>query len=441
MIKDSILASIITLFLLIPMAFIGCSGGGGSDGTTESTGSASVQVLPSVYDFGIVTTGNSPAPLEVEIQNNGSATLNVSSIALLDTTNFDLYLDRGSNPCNTASPSIGPGGNCTVEVEFDPPPGPPASFLTNLRIRSNDPNDSSLNVPLMADQEAVDTLNVRINQVESDEVCPGPEVTAYVSVTDQGGYPVTGLTAADFTITETGGYGGLPNVPISYVAGAASLSVALVLDYSGSITDVQDNVDDMEESAADFVDQLGAGDEAEIIKFADDWAVVQSWQPGTVAGKDLLEAAIYAPYNNGRETDLYDAVVKAVDDTALRSKDRRAVIVITDGKDTQPGSALADVINDANTKGVPIFAVGLGDINLTILEQMADGTGGQVYESTTSDNLRTIYQQLAAVLFQDSYILTYPSGLGAGVTANLTIEATYSPGITGNDTKGITSCP
>jgi hypothetical protein len=439
MIKDSILASIITLFLLIPMAFIGCSGGGGSDGTTESTGSASVQVLPSVYDFGIVTTGNSPAPLEVEIQNNGSATLNVSSIALLDTTNFDLYLDRGSNPCNTASPSIARGGNCTVEVEFDPPPGPPDSFLTNLRIRSNDPSNSSLNVPLLADQEAVDTLNVRINQVETN--CPGTAFTAYVSVTDQGNYPVTGLTSTtDWTITEAGGYDGPPNNPIIYVANNATLSVALVMDYSGSITNVQDAVDDMEESAADFVDQLGVGDEAEIIKFADDWDVEQSWQPGTDDGKNFLKAAIYAPYNNGQETDLYDAVYEAIDRVAARSKARRAVIVITDGDDTQPGYNLADVISYGNTQGVPVFAVGLGNVNLTILEQMADGTGGQVYESTTSDNLRTIYQQLAAVLFQDSYILTYTSGLGAGVTADLTIGAT-SGALTGNNTKEIMSCP
>ncbi|MCJ7541180.1 MAG: hypothetical protein MUO88_16130 [Desulfobacterales bacterium] len=61
MIKDKILASIVTLFLLIPMAFLGCSGGSGSDETAPS-GTASIQVLPAAYDFGIVTTDNSPAP-------------------------------------------------------------------------------------------------------------------------------------------------------------------------------------------------------------------------------------------------------------------------------------------------------------------------------------------------------------------------------------------
>jgi hypothetical protein len=71
---------------------------------------------------------------------------------------------------------------------------------------------------------------------------------------------------------------------------------------------------------------------------------------------------------------------------------------------------------------------------------MADDTGGKYYEAATSDNLRTIYQQLGDVLFQDSYILTYTSGLGAGNTANLKIEATFQT-IVGDDTKSITSCP
>jgi hypothetical protein len=72
---------------------------------------------------------------------------------------------------------------------------------------------------------------------------------------------------------------------------------------------------------------------------------------------------------------------------------------------------------------------------------MANDTGGTFFEATTSDNPRTIYEQLANVLFQDSYILTYDSNLVAGLTGNLTIEATYSPTIKGDDTKAITACP
>jgi Ca-activated chloride channel family protein len=366
----------------------------------------------------------------------------VENIFLSDSSNFSLDLTAGSISCGQNFPTIiAAGESCNAEVTFNPDPKlDDAELGANLTISSNDPVAPTIPVSLSGRVEPIKALTVRINQVET---CPGPVVTAYVSVTDQGGYPVTGLTAADFMITEEGGYMGLPNDPIYYVGNTATLSVALVMDYSGSITDVQDNVDDMEESAADFVDQLGDNDEAEIIKFADDFDVVQSWQPGSVLGKNILKTAIYAPYDNGRETDLYDAVVQAVADAAARSKQRRAVIVISDGVNDGflTNYDLADVINDANDKGVPIFAIGLGqDLNPDILRQMADDTGGHYYESATSDNLRTIYQQLSDVLFKDSYILTYTSGLGDDVTADLTIEATFQT-IVGDDTKSITSCP
>jgi Ca-activated chloride channel family protein len=436
MIKSKWFQFIIILFLLLPIAFLGCSGG--SDDAAAPVPSPSIKVLPSSYNFGIVTAGSSPAPLEVEIANNGSLGLTVSSIVLSDTINFDLDLSGGSNPCNKTSPTIAAGGKCTAEVDFLPQAT--ASFNANLTIRSNASNNSALNVPLSGSQEEISAIDVRINQVEA---CPGPVVTAYVSVTDQGGYPVTTLTKNDFSVTEDATLIVGAPTSTSFVSNTATISVALVMDYSGSISFVQDNVDDMEEAAANFVDQMGAGDEVEIIKFDKEFKVVQAF----TSNKALLTAAIYNPWDfTPGGTRLYDAVVEAVDDTALRLKNRKAVIVITDGVDDDlSGNQLSDndlndVINDANNNGVPIFTVGLGQADGAMLTQMADDTGGQFFDSTTSDNLRTIYQQLADVLFHDQYILTYTSGLGAGVTADLTIEATLLA-IVGNNTKEITSCP
>ncbi len=447
MIRNSMMAFIVILLLMLPIAFLGCHWGGDYEEPTPSPSpspSPSIQVLPSSYNFGTVTQGNSPAPLEVEISNEGSAVLNVSDIELTDTNNYALDLNGGSNPCNSAAPTIATGDNCTGEIDFLPQST--ASFNANLGITSNDPDTPTVNVPLSGSQEEITELNVRINQVETN--CPGTVFTAYVSVTDQGGYPVTTLIKDDFLVTEDGVNLGAPTTD-SFVSNIATISVALLMDYSGSITSIQDAVDDMEESAASFIDQLSTNDEAEIIKFADGVDVVQSWQPGTVAGKDLLEGAIYAPYDNGNgETDLYDAVVKAVDDiVAFSSKDRKAVIVITDGKNdaflSDNPDLYADVIDHAKDNGVPIFAVGLGNVNLSILQDMANLTGGQLHEATSSDNLRTVYQQLADVLFHDQYILTYFSGLGAGTTGNLTIKATLPalPLNPGEDTREITACP
>ncbi len=437
MTKSSTLISILILFLMPPIVFLGCGGGGGGTSSSSSGGSSSpsIQVLPSAYDFGSVTPGNSPAPLEVEIINNGSAELIVSDIALSGLLNFDLDLSGGSDPCDTATLTIAEEESCTLEVAFRPQSSD--SFSTTLNISSNDPTTSVLSVPISGSQEEVLELNVKINQVETDELCPTATVTAYVSVTDQGGYSVTGLSAIDFKITEDTTDMGNPG-DVSFVEEVTSpISVALVMDYSASITDIEDVVDDMEESTASLIGQLGANDEAEIVKFDREFEVVQDW----TSDKDLLTAAIYAPWNRGGLTVLYDAVWKAVDDTASRQKDRKAVIVMTDAlNDVSSEKSFGNVIHHANDNNVPIFTLGLGDADISILQRMADDTGGQFYEATTSDNLRTSYNQVAEVLFKDQYILTYISGLGIGATGDLKIKAT-SGAIEREDTKEITPCP
>ncbi len=193
MIKRRILPSLVVIFLFLPLTFIGCSGGGGDDAPAPSP---SVQVLPSSYDFGTVTPGNSPAPLEVEIANIGSLGLNVSGIVLSDEDNFNL-VSGGSNPCKALPLTIAPGGDCTLEVIFDPQSDD--IFDESLTITSSASNTPTFNLWLAGKSEPIKELNVRINQIDP---CPRPVVTAYVSVTDQAGYPVTTLTETDFSLTD-----------------------------------------------------------------------------------------------------------------------------------------------------------------------------------------------------------------------------------------------
>ena len=357
----------------------------------------------------------------------------MSDIELTDISNFVLDLSGGSNPCNSTSSTLAAGSNCTVEVIFDPQSM--ASFNEYITISSTDPDTPIVNVSLSGIQEEISELNVRINQLETS--CSPPSIvhTAYVSVIDQGGYPVTTLLLPDFLITEDSNVLGNPKNS-GFITNAATLSVAVVMDYSSSITNVQDAREDMEETVINFVENMRTDDEAEIIKFNSIVSVVQDF----TSEIDLLKDAIRSPYS-GSGTNLYDAVVQAIDDTGtFGSKIRRAVIVVTDGIENSSLTDFDDVIAAANVNGVPVFTVGLGNLDATILQQMATDTGGQYYGATSSENLRTIYQQLSDVLFYDQYILTYDTGLGPGVTADLTIKARLNL-IEGDDTKQITSCP
>jgi len=425
---------LMALFLIL--SIIGCSGGGDDDDASPPPDTKTLEVSPSSYDFGTVTFGNSPTPLKIKITNTGTEVITIHDIVLSDSENFALVLDGEPTSCNTNSPVIAAGQQCSVEVSFQP--SELGTFEAALNISSDSQSSPTTLVDVRGIYEPESNLTVSINQVESDGTCPAANMTAYVSVLDQGGYPVKGLLENNFSISENG-TSHLPLTDFSFAAQVNTpLTVALVMDYSGSITDNPENVNDMQDAVAEFIRQLGISDEAEIIKFDSKIEVVQ----GYTSDKAQLINALYAFWDNGRQTSLYDAVAKAIQDTTGRDNPRRAVIVITDGEDKpeQLGSSLDDVITSANTADVPIFTIGLGQINDLILQQMAADTGGQFYKASISDNLGNVYRQLTDLLFENQYILTYVSGLDNGESAELGIKV-VSQTNSGEDTRRITPCP
>lgn len=445
-IKNNLLVHVVILFLLIPIAFMGCSGGGGSSSPPPAP---KLTVLPAnSYDFGTVTDSNTVEPLEVTLRNDGTANLVVSNIALSGTgvSQFRLDTGVGKDPCGS-TPTIASGDSCTVTVYFEPLILD--TFLSGLTIESND-SGTPYNLELIGTAEDIKEVEVTINQIDACPRIVGGEVTAYVSVTDQGGFPLTGLNVGNFTLSENGGLPANP-LTVNFVKDIASISIVLLMDYSFSLTQEPDNLTDMEDAAKSFVGQLRAGDEAEIIKFATETVVTQTF----TSDVSLLTEAIEKPLTDedlgGGETRLYDSLIQAVDDISTRTTVRQAIIIITDGEDDDgTGNPLSDanlddVIADANLKGIPVFTIGLGDrLDPVVLQSLADETGGTYSDSVTSDNLATIYQQLANLLFTNQYILTYNTALGEADTGDLTVAVNYTAIIgvvEGTDTKDILACP
>lgn len=431
--------------LMICIAMMACSGGGGGSGTPDSgappglntsPGPGMLQVEPPAHDFGIVTDGNLPAPLRLKVTNAGGSALPVRDIALSDGVNFRLNPGAEANSCGTGSPTLSPGATCTLEVAFQPTDF--GSYESVLTVTPSDPAIPAAAVQLRGIFEAEAELSVRINQVETDDGCPAARVTAYVSVTDQGGYPVTGLSEGNFSLLENQQPLPFAEPPVFVSQVHAPISVALALDYSKSITDTPEFVADMEAAAADFIHRLGSGDEAEIIKFGTEVEVLQSY----TSDKALLLTALQTPWEKGGKTNLYDAVHKAVQDTAPRNTPRKAVIVITDGENRgeQTQYSLKAVIQYAGKKGIPVFTIGLGLFDSGILETLADGTGGQFYRAATSDNLENTYLQLVDILLEYQYVLSYVSGVTDGASAELTVQA-ESQTTAGKDTRTVTPCP
>ncbi len=431
----------------ILMAFMVVMGCGGSDSPesptkpSDSTGKAELTVLPADFDFGIVTDGNQVAPLEVTIRNDGTEDLIVSDIALSDTVNFSLDENDGASPCAVINPTLAPGDECTVTVAFGPQST--AVFTAAMTITSNDPTSPQYDMGLAGTFETVDNITVKVNQIIA---CPREDARVFVSVTDQGGFTLSGLEADNFTLLENGAASPIKTSSfLSENPGDEPLSIALLMDYSGSIfIDGKKYRTDMENAATAFVESLETGDEAEIIKFGTTVRVMQQF---TTDPTLLVDAITTFPQDLGFGTALYDAIDLALDRIITRaSNDRKAIVVMTDGKDDdgtrQPLSeaTIEEVIGKAQSIGVPIFTVSVASADVDSLGQLADETGGTLFASATSSNLATVYQQLAALLLTNQYVLTYDSGLAVSETGELEVAVDHDD-MQNSDTRPILACP
>ncbi len=302
-------------------------------------------------------------------------------------------------------------------------------------------NIAQFGLPIQGTSEAISALVVRINQIDT-LACPNPLTIAYVSVTDQGGYPVTGLQSVANAFSIAQGAGPIPISSVSFVGSIhKNVGMATLLDHSKSLTDQPVSFADMKTGFSNLLAGLKTGDTAEVIKFATEFQVVQAF----TTDKTLLQAAIAAPFNMGTGTRLYDTVYQGVEDTA-KQLTRRAVILATDGVEEIPTSAppatqnLQSVITNAKSKNVPVFTIGLGAlVNSTDLQKMASDTGGLYYQANASQNLATIYQQLASLLYENQYVLTFNRAV-TGVQSPVTITAT-SGTLSGSAPRDIIVCP
>ena len=116
-------------------------------------------------------------------------------------------------------------------------------------------------------------------------------------------------------------------------------------------------------------------------------------------------------------TALYDAAHAAVEQVAeaLMPGDAGAAIVLTDGQDNASYWQLEDVVDLAQKVGVPIFTIGLGQVDRARLQQLADQTHGRAYFTRESSDLGAIYTSIQREL-ASYYALTYASPLVASAT-------------------------
>ena len=147
-------------------------------------------------------------------------------------------------------------------------------------------------------------------------------VTIPVSVMDRDGRYVPNLQKEEFRIWEDG----VEQQVAFFQSVDKPFSVVLMLDTSPS---TQFRLEDIQDAAISFVDQLRADDRVMVVSFNDDIKILSEF---TTDRRKLHKAIQRAKTDDG--TRLYDAVDMVINQQLSRVQGRKAIVLFTDGVDT-----------------------------------------------------------------------------------------------------------
>jgi VWFA-related protein len=261
-----------------------------------------------------------------------------------------------------------------------------------------------------------------------------------VGVADHKGQPVTDLSQRDFNVYEDG----VKQSIVSFEPAASPFSLVLLLDMSGSTLNFRPT---LKQSALRFIDSLGPEDRVEVVSFNDK---IQTLQRFTTDRKKIAFAIEELAKGKG-ETYLYKALDYSLQQLAREGKRRKAIVVLTDGLDTEmsdldrkstseaktpeeavasvkpdAAAALRSVLDAADKQGVTVYPLALPSAepkNLLPLtpqqaavyaaararmQSLADRTGGRLHEIHRLEDMGRLYAEVAADM-RTLYSIAYQS--------------------------------
>jgi len=186
------------------------------------------------------------------------------------------------------------------------------------------------------------------------------------------------------------------------------VSMGLVIDNSGSMRDKRPRVN---EAAITLVENSNPQDEAFVVNFNDDFYLDLD-KDFTSSVPELKEAL--ERIDSRGSTALYDAIIGSIDHLKKASKDKRVLLVVTDGEDNTSRNSLEKTIREIQKTDTVIYTIGLlsqeskknAKRAKKALEEISLASGGLSYFPENVDDVHSICQQVAHDI-RNQYTLAY----------------------------------
>jgi Ca-activated chloride channel family protein len=195
------------------------------------------------------------------------------------------------------------------------------------------------------------------------------------------------------------------------------VSFGLVIDNSGSMRDKRPQVN---AAALTFVKTSNPQDEGFVVNFNDDYYLDTEHD----FTNDLNEMRTALERIDARgSTALYDAVIGSLDHLKKGTRDKKVILIVTDGEDNASRHSLENTVEQAQRNDALIYAVGVfsdDDIKhnrramkkaRTALSQLANATGGLAFFPEDANDTEAICTQIAHDIRNQYTLAYYPSNV------------------------------
>lgn len=253
-------------------------------------------------------------------------------------------------------------------------------------------------------------------------------VVCHVTVIDKSGHLVTNLTKDGFTVYENK----IKQEIRSFKREDLPVSLGLVIDNSGSM---RNKIDQVKAASVALVEASNKDDEVFVVNFND--AAYLDLPPGkdfTSSIQELAQALAKIDTRGG--TAMRDAIQMSIEHLKKGHRDKKVIVVVTDGNDNSSLIPLEALMRNAHQSGILIYGVGLlneeehGEARKAkaALNALAEATGGKTFFPTSVDDVGHIAKQVAHDI-RNQYTIEYsPSNAAMDGTFRQIKIAVKAPG-------------